>query len=49
MQEAKVVEMSQSEDAKSTVQASKSKSEFNDVEYQRWSENLRNRSKSKNK
>jgi hypothetical protein len=49
MQETRVVEMSQIQETKSTVKASKSTSGFNDAEYQRWSENLRNRNKSKNK
>jgi hypothetical protein len=47
MRETRVLESAESQESKSTIQLSKSKSAFNDAEYRRWSETLSNRRNSK--
>lgn len=50
MQDTQVVEETAANQQKeASAQASASKSHFNDAEYERWSQKLRNKAQSKNK
>jgi len=49
MQETEIKLRSESQPIEKPVQESRSKTTFDDAEYQRWSENLRNRTRSKGK
>lgn len=49
MHETKVETSTESQPIDAPLRGAKSKSSFNDAEYQRWSESLRNRGNSKNK
>jgi hypothetical protein len=47
MQDTQVEERVESQEKESPVRESAAKSRFNDAEYERWSQNLRNKTKSK--
>lgn len=49
MQDTQVKTSSENRAIDATVEESKSKSTFNNAEYERWSQNLRNRTGSKSK
>jgi hypothetical protein len=49
MQDAQVKARSENQPTVKPVQEARSKSSFDDAEYERWSENLRNRGNSKSK